>query len=150
MNYLKFIITVKYAPKMYHVAMGVQAISWDIVNLTQSLTKNQGKKITRTKLHRFFCLYKKLSPRYSYTKNWNQIYRVLGCTWSSDIIRWSGFLGKHDLAISSADHLSGSAKECFTLKLLKVLFVCKNNKVLYFKSSYWFNLQQSLIDEFKW
>ena len=43
MNYLKFIITVKYAPKMYHVAMAVQAISWDIVNLTQSLTKNQGK-----------------------------------------------------------------------------------------------------------
>ena len=42
-NYLKFIITVKYAPKMYHVAMVVHAILWDIVNVTQSLTKNKGK-----------------------------------------------------------------------------------------------------------
>ena len=28
---------------MYHVAMVVHAILWDIVNVTQSLTKNKGK-----------------------------------------------------------------------------------------------------------
>ena len=33
----------KYAPKMYHVAIMVREILWDIVNVTQSLTKNKGK-----------------------------------------------------------------------------------------------------------
>ena len=37
-----FIFTVKYAPKMYHVAMVLQMILWDIV--TQLLTKKGKKK----------------------------------------------------------------------------------------------------------
>ena len=66
---------------------------------------------------------------------YGQLIRILGWTWSPNIVSWSGFLVEHDLPISSADHLSGLVKECFTLNLAKVLFMCKDNKVLHFKSS---------------